>query len=420
MRNHPMVLGGLLLCCFLPLGCASHGEGMLPGLKETQLQRPPTLRSEDGLKQDPPKAGTSTRATSSESYEELKIFAEVLSKVQKHSLKEIPLKFMVTSAITGMLKAVDPRSGFMTPEMYNEFQAKTGDQSGGVGIQIGPRNNQLTVIAPIDQSPAQRAGVKPGDRIVEINGEPTENLSLMEAVRLLRGPVGSKLSLTLERKGLPESLTFELVREIERIESVQAKAIDNNIGYIRLAIFQKSTARDLDIALQTFRAGDIRGLILDLRNNPGGLLSAAIEVSEKFLSNGKIIVSIQARDGRKDEYISKAKELPKNLPVAILVNKGSAAASEIVAGALQDWEVATVVGTPTFGRGTIQTIFPLSNGSGLRLTTANYFTPKGHAIDETSKIQPNIVVEEQEGIDAPLAAAKAHIEEILQQQRQAV
>ncbi len=329
-------------------------------------------------------------------------------------------KVVEHAAIKGMVKALDPHSAFMSPDMYREIQPGTKGKFGGVGVQIGIKDKRLTVIAPIDNSPAQRAGTQKGDRITKVNDEPTVGLTLMDLVRRLRGPFGAKLTLTIEREGVPEPLLFELIREVVRIESVQAKVIDENIGYIRLRQFQESTSKKLERTLRTFRGENIQALILDLRNNPGGLLTTAVGVAEHFVGPGKLIVYIKNQDGRKDEYVSKAKARPKDRPMIVLVNQGSAAASEIVAGALQDWGVATIVGTATFGMGTIQTILPLSDGSALRLTTAKFYTPKGRPIDERSKIQPDVAVEAQDEIDAPLSAAEAHIKEILRQKPRAI
>lgn len=335
-----------------------------------------------------------------ETYEELKTFSEVLTQVQKSYVEDTKVKDLVQGAIRGMLATLDPHSAYMTPEMYKEMQVETKGEFGGVGIQIGVKENRLAVIAPIEGTPAFRAGIKAGDYITKVNDEPTKDLTLMDAVQKMRGPKGSKVHLTIQRDGLNDPLVFSLVRDTIKIESVKSKVIDN-IGYVRLTQFQESTGRDLMKALKQFRDQKLTSTILDLRNNPGGLLTAAVDVSEQFVGGGKLIVYTKGREGKKDEWFSKVKEQLDDAPMIVLVNEGSASASEIVAGALQDWGRAVVVGTTTFGKGSVQTILPLGDGSGLRLTTAKYYTPKGRSIQSTG-ITPDIVVKPQ-----PPVVAKA-------------
>jgi carboxyl-terminal processing protease len=326
-----------------------------------------------------------------ETYEELKTFSEVLTQVQKHYVEDVKAKDLVQGAIRGMLATLDPHSAYMTPEMYKEIQVETKGEFGGVGIQIGIKDNRLAVIAPIEGTPAQKAGIRAGDFITKVNEETTKDLTLMEAVQKMRGPKGTKVILTIQRDGTVDPLVFTLVRDIIRIESVRNKVLEGNLAYIRLTQFQESTAKDLSRALKQFRDQKLQSVILDLRNNPGGLLTSAVEVSEQFVATGKLIVYIKSRDGRKDEYVSHSKEAPEDYPMIVLVNEGSASASEIVAGALQDWGRAVIIGTTTFGKGSVQTILPLADGSGLRLTTAKYYTPKGRSIQSTG-ITPDIVV----------------------------
>ncbi len=326
-----------------------------------------------------------------EAYEELETFSEVLAKVQKHYVEPVKVKDLIEGAVRGMLSTLDPHSAYMTPEMYKEIQVETKGQFGGVGIQIGIKENRLTVIAPIEGTPADRAGIKAGDSIIKVNDDSTKDLTLMEAVQRMRGPKGTNVALTIERAGSPEPLVFQLVRDTIKIRSVRSRVIEKKIGYVRLSQFQESTSKDLGQVLEKFREQKLQSTILDLRNNPGGLLTSAVEVSEHFVGPGKLIVYIKTRDGRKDEYVSRAKEDPEDRPMIVLVNHGSASASEIVAGALQDWGLAAIVGTTTFGKGSVQTILPLSDGAGLRLTTAKYYTPKGRTIQSTG-IQPDIVV----------------------------
>lgn len=326
-----------------------------------------------------------------ETYEELKTFTEVLAHVQKHYVEEVKTKDLVYGAIRGMLATLDPHSAFMTPEVYKEVQVETKGEFGGVGIQIGMKENRLTVIAPIDGTPAERAGVKAADLIIKVNEESTKDMTLIDAVQKMRGPKGTKVTLTIQREGVPEPLVFVLTREIIKIESVRTKMLDGNIGYVRLTQFQDLTAKDMAGAIRKLREQKMQSMILDLRNNPGGLLTSAVEVSEQFIGLNRLIVYIKTRDGRKDDYVSHVKDQPEDYPIIVLVNEGSASASEIVAGALQDWGRAVVIGVQTFGKGSVQTILPLGDGSGLRLTTAKYYTPKGRSIHGVG-IGPDIVV----------------------------
>ena len=336
-----------------------------------------------------------------ETYEELKTFTEVLAHVQKHYVEEVKTKDLVYGAIRGMLSTLDPHSAFMPPDVYKEVQVETKGEFGGVGIQIGMKENRLTVIAPIDGTPAEKAGVKAADVIVKVNDESTKDLTLMDAVQKMRGPKGTKVTLTIQREGIAEPLVFVLTREIIRIESVRFKLLDGHIGYIRLSQFQDQTAKDLAAAIRKLREQKIHSLVLDLRNNPGGLLTSAVEVSEQFVGLNRLIVYIKTREGRKDDYVSHIKDQPDDYPIIVLVNEGSASASEIVAGALQDWGRAVVVGVQTFGKGSVQTILPLGDGSGLRLTTAKYYTPKGRSIHGVG-IAPDIVVKGKSTTATPI------------------
>lgn len=338
-----------------------------------------------------------------ETYEELKTFSEVLTQVQKNYVDETKVKDLVQGAIRGMLSTLDPHSAYMTPEMYKEMQVETKGEFGGVGIQIGVKENRLAVIAPIEGTPAYRAGIKAGDYITKVNDETTKDLTLMDAVQKMRGPKGTKVNLTIQRDGTPDPMQFTLVRDTIKIESVKSKVMEN-IGYVRLTQFQEATGRDLSRVLKQFKEQKLQSTILDLRNNPGGLLTAAVEVSEQFLPNGKLVVYTKGRESKKDEWFAKGRDQMEDAPMIILVNEGSASASEIVAGALQDYGRAVIVGTTSFGKGSVQTILPLGDGSGLRLTTAKYYTPKGRSIQSTG-ITPDIVVKPQQ----PTTVAKADV-----------
>jgi carboxyl-terminal processing protease len=327
-----------------------------------------------------------------ETYEELKTFTEVLADIQKHYVEEVKTKDLVYGAIRGMLATLDPHSAFMPPEVYKEVQVETKGEFGGVGIQIGVKDNRLTVIAPIDGTPAERAGIKAGDFIIKVNEESTKDMTLVDAVQKMRGAKGTKVTLTIQREGAAEPMVFALTREIIKIESVRSKMLDGNIGYLRVTQFQDQTAKDVSANLRKLREQKMQSLVLDLRNNPGGLLTSAVEVSEQFVGPNRLIVYIKTREGRKDDYVSHSKEQqPDDYPIIVLANEGSASASEIVAGALQDWGRSVVVGVQTFGKGSVQTILPLGDGSGLRLTTAKYYTPKGRSIHGVG-IAPDILV----------------------------
>ena len=339
-----------------------------------------------------------------ETYEELRTFSEVLTQVQKNYVDDTKVKDLVQGAIRGMLSTLDPHSAYMTPEMYKEMQVETKGEFGGVGIQIGVKENRLAVIAPIDGTPAQRAGIKAGYYITKVNDESTKDLSLMDAVQKMRGPKGTKVNLTIQRDGNVDPLQFTLVRDTIKIESVKSKVLEN-IGYVKLTQFQEATGRDLGRVLKQFKEQKVQSTILDLRNNPGGLLTAAVEVSEQFLPNGKLVVYTKGRESKKDEWFAKGRDQMDDSPMIILVNEGSASASEIVAGALQDYGRAVIVGTTSFGKGSVQTILPLGDGSGLRLTTAKYYTPKGRSIQSTG-ITPDIVIKPQPATTVAKAETK--------------
>lgn len=327
-----------------------------------------------------------------EGYENLKIFTEVLSLVKKNYVEEVKTKDLVYGAIKGMLNSLDPHSGFMTPEAFKEMQVDTKGEFGGIGIQIGIKDGLLTVIAPIEDTPAYRAGISTGDRIIKINDESTKDMGLHEAVSKMRGPKGTTVRITILREGWKEPKEFTITRDIIKVKSVKYKVIDDKIGYIKLTQFQEQTAGDLSSALSKLSEEKIDSLILDLRNNPGGLLSSAVDVASQFLPPRRLVVYTKDRSGEKVEYqSSENRPYYDKLPMVVLVNQGSASASEIVAGALKDWNRAVLIGVQTFGKGSVQSVIPLSDGSGIRLTTAMYYTPKGISIQNTG-ITPDIIV----------------------------
>jgi carboxyl-terminal processing protease len=334
--------------------------------------------------------GNDTAAT----YENLRLFTEVLSIVQSQYVDEVPPKDIIYNAIKGTLRGLDPHSSFLDPEMYREMQVETSGSFGGLGIEITLRDDVLTVVAPIEGTPAYRAGIQPGDRILKIEGLSTKDMQLADAVKRMRGKPGSKITITIVREGWTEPKDFLITREQIRVQSVKSNQLESGIEYIRLRQFQEQTSNDLETALEKYtKDGKITGLVLDLRNNPGGLLTSAVEVTEKFLEPGKLVVYTEGRVRNQNmRFSSNSKRTFTDFPIVVLVNQGSASASEIVAGALQDWGRAVVLGTQSFGKGSVQTIIPLSDGSGLRLTTAKYFTPKGRSIHGKG-ITPDIVVE---------------------------
>jgi carboxyl-terminal processing protease len=327
-------------------------------------------------------------------YEQLKLFTDVLAIIQNQYVDETEPREVIYGAVRGMLRALDPHSSFMDPESYREMQVETSGSFGGLGIEITIRDDQLTVVAPIEGTPAWRAGIQPGDRIVKIEGLVTKDMSLPDAVKRMRGPKGTKITVTVAREGIKDPIDVTLVREVIQVQSVKAQELEPGIGYIRVRQFQERTAPDLVAAVEKFeKTGRLGGLIVDVRSNPGGLLSAAVEVSEEFLGDGKLIVYTEGRVRNQNmRFTAHAKRAITEVPLVVLVNQGSASASEIVAGAIQDHGRGVVIGQQTFGKGSVQTIIPLADGSGLRLTTARYFTPKGRSIHGKG-ITPDIVID---------------------------
>ncbi len=326
-------------------------------------------------------------------YEKLKVFSEILSLVESNYVESVDSNELIEGAIRGMVKALDPHSTYLPPASFKEMQAETSGKFGGLGIEITTRNGLLTVVSPIEGTPADRAGIKAGDKIIKIEDEPTLDMTLMEAVSRLRGEKGSPITITIFRESLNAPLEVTIVREIIKIRSVRHKVYKNNIGYVRIRSFAKTTAADLDKAMLDLEEKGITKLILDLRNNPGGLLNQAVEVTDRFLDRENLIVYTQGRtEDQNMRFTTHDKLQGAKYPMIVLVNGGSASASEIVAGALQDLGRAIVLGTQSFGKGSVQTIIPLTDGSALRLTTARYYTPSGKVIQENG-ITPDIVVE---------------------------
>lgn len=340
-------------------------------------------------------------------YEGLEAFTNVLAVVQKNYVEEVGTQKLVDGAINGMLTALDPHSSYLTAESYKELQVDTEGSFGGLGIEITVRDGVLTVVAPIEDTPAYRAGVKAGDQIIKIEGELTKDMSLVDAVKKMRGPKGSKITVSFRREGTPRLLDFHLTREVIKIQSVKSKTLEKGYGYVRITQFQDRTGNDLDAALNKLaqESGKLEGLVVDLRNDPGGLLSQAVKVSDTFLDSGLIVYTEGRLDNQRQKYFAHPGGQTE-IPLVVIVNGGSASASEIVAGALQDHGRAVVVGTKTFGKGSVQTILPMESGAALRLTTAMYFTPSGRSIQVTG-ITPDVIID-----NAPVAAGERSQREV--------
>jgi carboxyl-terminal processing protease len=328
----------------------------------------------------------------------LKTFAQALALIEQQYAEPKTTKDLVYGAIQGALGTLDPHSSFMTPDEFRELQIETKGKFSGIGIEIALKDRVLTVVSPIEGTPAYQGGLKAGDQIVKINGTPTKNITLMEAVKLIRGPKGSKVTLTINREGFQHPKDVVITREIIPIRSVKARILDDGIGYVRITNFQDSTDHDLEAYLKKMkqRLVPFKGLVLDLRNDPGGLLEQAVRVSDEFLKSGLIVYTEGRSRNQNMRFYARPNEEGKvaTIPIVVLINEGSASASEIVAGALKDQKRALIVGTKSYGKGSVQTIIPLDDGSALRLTTALYFTPSGVTINEKG-IKPDVVVEEK-------------------------
>ena len=360
-------------------------------------------------------------ALSNKTYEKLKVFTDCLEIIKKNYVEDVKTEDLITGAIEGMLSSLDPHSAYLDPDMYHELQVETKGSFGGLGIEIAIKDGILTVIAPIEDTPAYRAGIKAGDKIVKINEESTKGLNLMECVKRMRGPKGTHVTLTIFREGSTQTQEVSMVRDIIKIQSVKYKTLEKGYGYLRISQFQEKTAADAMKALEALQKENpegMRGLILDLRNDPGGLLDEAVAISDLFLDSG-VIVTIKGRNEEEKTAFNAHKEgtMPP-WPMVVLVNQGSASASEIVAGALQDYGRAVIMGSKTFGKGSVQTIIPLDDGSGIRLTTARYYTPKGRMIHEKG-IQPDIPLPTVEKVPQTIAeeqtAADPNLDRALEQ-----
>jgi carboxyl-terminal processing protease len=353
-------------------------------------------------------------ALSNNMYEDLKVFTDVIGLLQKEYVEETNSKDLVNGAIKGMLETLDPHSAFMPPQMYKEMQEETKGRFEGLGLEITVKDGVLTVVSPIEDTPAFKAGLLAEDQILKIDGALTKNLTLMDSVKRLRGPKGTKVTITIMREGFTKPRDYTLIREVIPIRSVRHELLEKQYGYIRLSQFQEKTDVEFDKALKALEEeskGSLRGLILDLRNNPGGLLDQAVKISDRFIESGLIVSMEGRREEQKMRFNAHAQGTITRYPLVVLINGGSASASEIVAGAIQDHGRGILLGTQTFGKGSVQTIFPLKDGSGLRLTTAKYFTPSGRSI-QAKGIMPDITIkpsrpeEEKEAVVPKMPAEK--------------
>jgi len=325
-------------------------------------------------------------------YKNLEVFSNILSIVQQNYVDDIDSRETIEGAIKGMLTSLDPHSSYLKPDDFRELQVETKGSFSGIGIEITIKDDMLTVVSPIEDTPAFKAGIEAGDRIIKIEGQATKDMSLLEAVKELRGEKGSEVTISIHREGMLDLQDYTIVRDVIPIHSVRSRVLEPGYGYIRITNFQRNTAQDLQISLGDFiKEGPLKGMVLDLRNNPGGLLDSSVKIVDIFLDEG-IIVSTKGRLlDQNMEFSAHSSAFKYDFPIVILINGGTASASEIVAGALQDHKRALILGTQSFGKGSVQTIIPMADGAGLRLTTARYFTPSGTSI-QAKGITPDVLV----------------------------
>ena len=324
-------------------------------------------------------------------YDKIDLFGEVLDKINNEYVDEVNQSDAMDAAINGVLQSLDPYSAYMSPESFIEMETETSGKFGGLGIEVGMEFGVVKVITPMDGSPAEREGVKAGDYIVKINETQVQGKTLLEAVELMRGPVGSSLEITVRRKGVKKALVFEIVREIIEVKSVKSKIIDENVGYIRLTSFNENSSKQIKDKIKNFKRNKINKYVLDLRNNPGGLLSQAVKISDFFLNNGEIVSTKSRKSSENRKYFAKKGDIINGETLIVLINYGSASASEIVAGALKEHKRAIVIGENSYGKGSVQSIIQLKNKGAIRLTISKYYLPSGKSISGTG-IVPDIEV----------------------------
>ena len=327
-------------------------------------------------------------------YDKIDIFGEVLEKINKEYVDDVDPSKSMDAAINGLLQSLDPYSAYMTPESFESMQTETSGEFGGLGIEVGMEAGVVKVISPIDDTPASKAGLKAGDYIVKIEGTQVQGKTLTEAVELMRGPVGSSLEITVRRKGKKKAIIFNITREIIKVQSVKSKILNDSVGYIRLTSFNENSSQQIKKTISKFNKNkNLNSFILDLRNNPGGLLSQAIKISDFFLENGEIVSTKSKRSSENRKWFAKKGDLIDGKSIIVLINYGSASASEIVAGALKDHKRAIIIGENSYGKGSVQSIIPLKNKGAIRLTVSKYYLPSGKSISEIG-ITPDIEVEE--------------------------
>jgi carboxyl-terminal processing protease len=334
-------------------------------------------------------------AASNETYRQLNLFGDVFERVRADYVEEVSDSELIEAAINGMLSSLDPHSSYLNPESFEEMQVQTKGEFGGLGIEVTMENGVVKVVSPIDDTPAYRAGIQAGDYVTHLDGEPVLGMTLSDAVDRMRGPVNTEITLTVVREGVEAPFDVTLKRDVIQIQSVRSR-LEGTIGYIRVTQFSERTESGVKEAMDKFKAelGDrLEGIVLDLRNNPGGLLDQAVAVSDAFLDKGEIVSTRGRRDDSVQRFNARVGDLADNLPIVVMINSGSASASEIVAGALQDHRRAIVLGTQSFGKGSVQTIIPLGGNGAMRLTTARYYTPSGRSI-QARGIEPDILVEQ--------------------------
>ena len=335
-----------------------------------------------------------SHSVENEIYKKIDLFGEVLEKINKEYVEEINQSESMDSAINGLLQSLDPYSAYMSPETFEEMQTETSGEFGGLGIEVGMEAGVVKVITPMDGTPADKAGLKAGDYIVKINDTQVQGKSLSEAVDLMRGPVGSSIELTVRRRGEKKALTFNITREIIEVQSVKSDLLENNIGYIRLTSFNDNSGEQIENKIRELNKNkNLNSYILDLRNNPGGLLSQAIKISDFFLDNGEIVSTKSRKASENRKWFAKKGDITKGKTLIVLINYGSASASEIVAGALKDHKRAIILGERSYGKGSVQSIIPLKNRGAIRLTVAKYYLPSGKSISEVG-VTPDIEITE--------------------------
>ena len=328
-------------------------------------------------------------------YKKIDLFGEVLEKINKEYVDDINQSESMDSAINGLLQSLDPYSAYMSPQIFNEMQTETSGEFGGLGIEVSMESGVVKVISPIDDTPASRAGIKAGDYIVKIDNTQVQGKSLSEAVELMRGPVGTSIELTIRRRGEKKALNFIIVREIIEIQSVKADVLEKNVGYIRLTSFNENSGEQIKEKIKELEnKKKVKAYILDLRNNPGGLLSQAIRITDYFLDNGEIVSTKSRKASENKKWFAKEGDLTKGKTLIVMINYGSASASEIVAGALKDHKRAILIGENSFGKGSVQSIIPLKNNGAIRLTVAKYYLPSGKSISEVG-VSPDIEIDEE-------------------------